>query len=87
VELFADTQDLWQRVFGERMGATAPEITLDKSLGGYRPDPDLTPKRIYAYPQGCKNGQHCSKIVTPERLDPNPVELPQEPFTPVRRER
>lgn len=88
VELFAETQDLWEQAFGEPMGAAAPEVTLDKPLGGYSgydDDPDLMPKRIYAYPQGCKNGQHCSKIVTPERLDPNPVTLPQEPFTPIRR--
>ncbi len=86
VDMFAYTQQIWEEAFGVSLAGTT-KLTLDKVLGGYSADPDLTPKRIYAFPQSCKCGQHCKKIVSPERINPNPVvePLPEEPFTPVRR--
>ena len=86
LDTFAYTQQIWQEAFGVSLtGATT--LTLDKVLGGYTTEPDLTPNRIYAFPQACKNGQHCKKIVSPDRLNPEPATnpLPQEPFTPARR--
>jgi hypothetical protein len=86
LDTFAYTQQIWQEAFGVGL-VDQTKLTLDKVIGGYQPDPDLTPKRIYAFPQACKSGQHCNKIVSPERFDPTPIvpQLPQEPFTPVRR--
>jgi hypothetical protein len=86
VETFAFTQDVWEEAFGEPMVTTTPRLTLDRVIGGYQADPDLSASRIYAFPQTCKCGQHCDKIISPEIFDPGELDLPLEPFEPVRRD-
>lgn len=84
LDMFAFTQQVWEATFGTGLTRRS-ELTLDKVMGFYQSEPDLIPNRIYAFPQACKCGQHCSKIVAPERIDPGELErLPREPFTPAR---
>lgn len=93
LELFALTQRLSAETFGASLVTGAPKLDLDKVLGGYQTDGDedeeISGRRVYMFPQSCKCGQHCQKIVDPERFDPRVLPqvepLPQEPFTPVRR--
>jgi hypothetical protein len=63
---FALTQQLWEEVFGVPM-VDETTLTIDKVLGSYDPEPkDARRNRIYAYPQGCKNGQHCQRTLVEE---------------------
>jgi hypothetical protein len=74
VPAFAVTERLWEEAFGSTLvGDTSARrvsrLTLDRVLSGIeRADdgPDAGPK-------GCKNGQHCSKVIAPleiEAVDP-----------------
>jgi hypothetical protein len=64
VPAFAITEQLWKEAFGSSMVRdTSPRrvsrLSLDKLMTDIKPkadDPD-------AGPRGCKNGQHCSKVV------------------------
>jgi hypothetical protein len=70
VPAFAITQRIWQEAFGTSLvSATKPEaeprLTLDRVLSGLqRADdgPDAGPK-------GCKNGQHCKKVIAPVEIE------------------
>jgi hypothetical protein len=80
VGLFSATQDLYEEAFGEPY-SDKKRLTIDKVIGGYQqPDDGSDPRRIYAFPQSCKCGQHCNKIISPERFDPSIPDLPREPF-------
>jgi hypothetical protein len=67
---FAVTETIWQDVFGSTLGADTkieaePRLTLERVLGGLvRVDdgPDAGPK-------GCKNGQHCNKVIAPPEIE------------------
>jgi hypothetical protein len=70
VPAFAVTEQIWMEAFGTPIvgrpspGAT-PRLTLDRVLMGLeRADdgPDGGPK-------GCKNGQHCKKIIAPREIE------------------
>jgi len=79
-EGFALTQQLWEESFGFPM-IPETKLTLDKVLGSYDPDPkDVSRNRVYAFPQTCKCGQHCDRVIVPdERINPeiNPQVNPQ----------
>jgi hypothetical protein len=77
VALFSATQDLYEEAFGVPY-STKKRLTIDKAIGG-APTTD-EPRRVYAFPQSCKSGQHCNKIIQPERFDPTLPALPREPF-------
>ncbi|MET0143518.1 MAG: hypothetical protein ABW328_01840 [Ilumatobacteraceae bacterium] len=82
IELYAATQQLYEDAFGADPPARRT-LTIDKVVGGYQSTPDrFDATRIYAFPQACKSGQHCPKIIIPERFDPGIRELPREPFDP-----
>lgn len=80
LEGFALTQQLWEESFGVPMVAPAP-LTLDRALGSFDPQPRDAPRPgVYAFPQTCKCGQHCDKVVVPDqRINPqiNPAVNPQ----------
>lgn len=80
VALFSATQDLYEEAFGERY-STKKRLTIDKAVGGHPSTDDA--RHIYAFPQTCKCGQHCNRIIEPERFDPAVPELPREPFEPL----
>lgn len=67
VEALAVTEEIWLEVFGTTIVGAAPanaRLSLDRVLGGLaRADdgPDAGPK-------GCKNGQHCQKLIGPGEL-------------------
>jgi hypothetical protein len=62
-DAFSATARLWEGAFGASMVST-PKLTLDKVLGGYQREiGEITKERVYAYPQACKNGQHCKKAI------------------------
>jgi hypothetical protein len=51
-------------------------LTLDRILGTYEPEPtDGAKKRVHAFPQNCKSGQHCSRAIDQRRINPviNPL--------------
>ena len=79
-EGFASTQQLWEETFNSPMTNTTT-LTLDKVLGIYDTNPrEVDKNRIYAFPQACKNGQHCPKTIIPDpRIHPliNPKINPQ----------
>jgi len=86
VGLFAATQDLYEEAFGEPFSDKL-RLTIDKVVGGYQqPDDGEDPRRIYAFPQSCKSGQHCNKVLPPDRFDPAIPDLPREPFQAPRSE-
>lgn len=66
VTAFGVTQRIWQETFGvplvkDTQLGDAPRLTLDRVLAGQAQafdQPDGGPK-------GCKNGQHCQKIIAP----------------------
>ena len=70
VPAFAVTQRIWEEAFGtplvsETKPGPEPRLTLDRVLSGLqRADggPD-------AGPRGCKNCQHCDKVVAPPEID------------------
>jgi hypothetical protein len=71
VVAFAITQRVWEEAFGSPLvGGTKlgkePRLTLDRVLTGL-PRADDGPD---AGPRGCKNGQHCQKVIAPE-FDPS----------------
>jgi hypothetical protein len=70
-EGFAATQQLWAETFDVPM-VKETKLTLDRVLGSYDPEPkDVGKNRVYAFPQTCKCGQHCSKTIIPEaRINP-----------------
>jgi hypothetical protein len=72
--LFADTLDIWESTFGPDVRTTS-SLTVDHDINHRTAEPELTSKRVYMYPQNCKSGQHCQKIVVPESE-------PEEPFDP-----
>ena len=85
VDQFAFTQQLWEGAFGVSL-VDQPKLTLDKVLGPYQDQPEhISTTQIYAFPQACKCGQHCQKIIGPDRINPEIKPLPQEPFTPIKR--
>lgn len=67
---FAVTEEIWEEAFGtslraETKIANEPRVTLERILGGLtRVDdgPDAGPK-------GCKNGQHCNKVIAPPEIE------------------
>lgn len=69
---FGVTQEIWEKAFGapmvrESTPGEEPRLTLDKVLSGLEvADGDGGPD---GGPKGCKNGQHCNKIVAPEELE------------------
>jgi len=70
LEAFGVTRRLWEEVFGTPMVGTA-KLTLDKVLGGYRSETKDSPRQdVYVAPEGCKNGQHCQKVIVPGNFDP-----------------
>ena len=73
IKAFAITQQLWEEAFGVPLvGETG--LTLDRVLGTYEPEPtDIARKRVYAFPKGCKSGQHCSRTIVPLDKSINPV--------------
>lgn len=83
-EGFSLTQQLWEESFGFPM-IPQTKLTLDKMLGSYDPEPhSASQNRVYAFPQTCKCGQHCSRTIVPdERINPaineqiNPQQAPQ----------
>ena len=79
-EGFAATQQLWEETFDVPM-IRETALTLDKVLGSYDPEPkDAGKNRVYAFPQSCKCGQHCSRTIIPDaRINPaiNPRINPQ----------
>jgi hypothetical protein len=70
VAAFAVTQRIWEEAFGtpivgETKPGPEPRLTLDRVLSGVeRADdgPDAGPK-------GCKNGQHCQKVIAPPEIE------------------
>lgn len=65
LEAFAATQRMWEEAFGESLVGES-KLTIDKVLGsGQSETKGLTRQRVYAFPQRCKNGQHCKSRVTP----------------------
>lgn len=77
IALFAATQDLYEQAFGVPY-STRRRLTIDKVVGGPASSDD--PRRVYSFPQNCKSGQHCQKIIEPE-FDPVQIpDLPREPF-------
>jgi hypothetical protein len=63
-ETYSETQDIWERMFGETQ-IPMPSLSLDRVLGGgQQEDGELTSTTIYAFPAQCKNGQHCTKTIT-----------------------
>lgn len=83
VPAFAVTQRIWEEAFGTPLvGETKLEpesrLTLDRVLSGLeRADdgPDAGPK-------GCKNGQHCQKVIAPPEIEASDalVALPETAF-------
>ncbi|WP_191971549.1 glycine-rich domain-containing protein [Streptomyces luteolifulvus] len=80
VAMFSATQDLYEEAFGEPY-STKKRLTIDKAVGGAESTDD--PQRIYAFPQSCKSGQHCNKIIGPEIFNPAIPDLPRKPITPL----
>jgi hypothetical protein len=80
IALFSATQDLYEEAFGVPY-STKKRLTINKVVGGQSSTDD--PRRIYAFPQACKSGQHCNKIIVPERFDPTVPALPREPLEPL----
>lgn len=73
---FAITQQLWEETFGVPM-VDETSLTLDKVLGSYDPaGTDERPNGVYAYPQACKSGQHCSRTLIKDTFI-NPAINPQ----------
>lgn len=73
---FAITQQLWEETFRVPM-VDETTLTLDKVLGSYDPAPkDARRNRVYAYPQACKSGQHCDRVLINEP-NINPAINPQ----------
>jgi hypothetical protein len=69
LEVFALTQQIWQETFGSSMTG-APKLTLDKILGGYQSAVEgVAGREMYVFPEGCKNGQHCKKIIVPGEIE------------------
>jgi hypothetical protein len=82
IGLFSATQELYEEAFREPY-SDKKRLTIDKVVGGYQlPDDGSDPRRIYAFPQACKCGQHCDKIALPPEFDPTVPQLPREPFEP-----
>ncbi|MFM6129989.1 MAG: hypothetical protein ACKPBV_14885 [Sphaerospermopsis kisseleviana] len=70
IPAFAVTQKIWEEAFGtplvsETKLGREPRLTLDKvlnSLPRVSDGPD-------AGPRGCKNGQHCQKVIAPVEIE------------------
>jgi hypothetical protein len=79
-EGFAATQQLWEETFDVPM-IRDTKLTLEKVLGSYDPEArEVERNRVYAFPQSCKCGQHCSRTIIPDaRINPaiNPRINPQ----------
>lgn len=70
VAAFGVTKKIWEEAFGSPIVGEAdlgvePRLTLDRVLTGL-PRADDGPD---AGPRGCKNGQHCQKVIAPTELD------------------
>jgi hypothetical protein len=70
VPAYAVTRRVWEEAFGtpvvgETRPGAEPRLTLDKVLSGLQSD-DGGPD---GGPRGCKNGQHCQKIIAPLELE------------------
>jgi hypothetical protein len=84
VPAFAVTKRIWEEAFGtplvgETKAVAGSRLTLDRVLSGLeRADdgPDAGPK-------GCKNGQHCSKVIAPIEIDDS-FPFPAVPTTAIR---
>jgi hypothetical protein len=70
IPAFAVTQQIWKETFGtsivgETKPGPSPRLTLDRVLDGLN--------RVADGPDGgtsgCKNGQHCQKIIAPPEID------------------
>jgi hypothetical protein len=70
VPAFGVTQRIWEETFGVPLVkdtnlGDAPRLTLDRVLAGQThalDQPDAGPK-------GCKNGQHCQKVIAPAEIE------------------
>jgi len=80
VAMFSATQDLYEEAFDEPY-STKKRLTIDKAIGSAESVDD--PHRIYAFPQSCKCGQHCKKLVEPEMFHPGIPDLPRKAITPL----
>ena len=68
LEAFAKTRRLWNEAFGVALVAKS-KLTLDKIVGGYPSEVEgVAGPSVYAYPKGCKNGQHCEKVLVPRSV-------------------
>lgn len=70
VPAFAVTQRVWEEAFGSPLVSETnlgpePRLTLDRVLTGLQ-SADGGPD---AGPQGCKNGQHCKKVIAPPEIE------------------
>ena len=70
VPAFGVTQRIWEETFGVALVKNTnlgdePRLTLDRVLTGQAHGLDQPD----AGPQGCKNGQHCQKVIAPIDLD------------------
>ena len=68
VQAFAVTREIWRDAFGTDLVSglgKKSRLTLDKVLRGL----DRASDGPDAGPQGCKNGQHCQKVIAPIEID------------------
>lgn len=70
IPAFAVTQRIWEEAFGtplvsETKPGLEPRLTLDRVLNSL-PRADDGPD---AGPKGCKNGQHCQKVIAPVEIE------------------
>jgi hypothetical protein len=70
VPAFAVTQRIWEEAFGsplvgETKPGQEPRLTLDRVLSGLQRVADGPD----GGPSGCKNGQHCQKVIAPPEID------------------
>jgi hypothetical protein len=71
VPALAVTQRIWEQAFGaplvgETTLGSKPRLTLDRVLSAL---PHITADPPDGGPSGCKNGQHCQKIIAPPEID------------------
>src|ERR1700733_6907909 len=70
IPAFGVTQRIWEEAFGtpivgETRPGPQPRLTLDRVLNGLQRVADGPD----GGPSGCKNGQHCQKIIAPPEID------------------
>lgn len=70
VPAFAVTQEIWEKAFGSPLVKRTkleerPRLTLDRVLVGLDRADDGPDGGV----KGCKNGQHCQKVIAPPEID------------------